>query len=61
MTVPCKCEECGKPIDTGYIDIMVVTDDSKGLPSSVRLHSNGGCLGKYRLKYPLPPRSTIKV
>lgn len=56
-----KCEECGEPIDTGYVDVKLVLDGFKGLQRSIRLHSNGGCLGKYRLKYPLPPRSTTKV
>jgi hypothetical protein len=54
-----ECEECGERIDTGYIDVKLVLDGFKGLQRSVRLHSNGGCLEKYRLKSPQPPRSTI--
>ena len=61
MTISRKCVECGKPIDTGYIDVKVVIDDSEGRQRSARLHSNGGCLAKHRLKHPLPPESTMKV
>jgi hypothetical protein len=62
MVVARKCEECGKPIDIGYIDVPALVGDPKVRPRTVRLHSNGGCLKEYQLKHPLPPScSTMKV
>jgi hypothetical protein len=52
-----ECEECGKPIapNVGYIDIGIAPEVPKGPRRIVRLHSNGDCLGKYRLTHPLKP------
>ena len=61
MAVTRKCAECGKPIDVGYIDIKAEVGELKGHQHSTRLHSNGGCLGKYRLTHFIPPESTGKV
>jgi hypothetical protein len=48
-----KCEKCEKTIIEGYIDVEVTDDAWKGPRNIVRLHSNGGCLGKHREKHPL--------
>jgi hypothetical protein len=50
-----KCEECSEVIIKGYIDIEAPASAEKPR-RTLRLHSNGGCLGKYREKHPLPPR-----
>jgi hypothetical protein len=49
-----KCEECGNPIarDAGYIDVRVAPEVPRAPQRIVRLHSNGDCLGKYRLTHP---------
>jgi hypothetical protein len=54
MESSCKCEECGKAIVEGYIDIKIPPTTPKGPTRTVRLHSLGGCLEKFRIKHPLP-------
>jgi hypothetical protein len=58
-----ECEECGKPIapNVGYIDIGIAPEVPKGPRRIVRLHSNGDCLGKYRLTHPFKPGLEIEA
>jgi hypothetical protein len=52
MEEPQKCVECGMIIVQGYIDIKILPTTPKGPTRTVRLHSLGGCLGKFRIKHP---------